>query len=70
MEKEQHNYNFEKINYVQLQRDARKRSKGMSGTKLRGFATSNDLEGSKDLITQKAQSTQKKCLKNYKVYLE
>ena len=47
---------FEKINYVQLQRDAKaKGPKGMSGTKLRGFATSNDLEGFKDSITQKAQ---------------
>ena len=56
VEKEQHNYNFEKINYVQLQRDAKaKGPKGMSGTKLRGFATSNDIEGFKDSITQKAQ---------------
>ena len=56
VEKELHNYNFEKINYVRLERDAKaKGPKGMSGTKLRAFATSNDLEGFKDSITQKAQ---------------
>ena len=55
VEKELHNYNFEKINYVRLERDAQaKGPKGMSGTKLRAFATSNDLEGSK-IPTQKAQ---------------
>ena len=56
VEKEMHNYNFDKINYVQLQRNAEAAdATGMSGTKLRGYVTSNDLEGFKKGVTTSAQ---------------
>lgn len=49
-------YKFDKIEYVQLSRDADAAdAKGMSGTKLRGYVTNNDLEGFKKGVTQSAQ---------------
>lgn len=51
-----HNYNFTKIDYVRLERDEEAvDAKGMSGTKLRGHVTSNDLESFKQGVTQNAQ---------------
>ena len=56
VEKPTHNYNFTKINYKQLTRDPEAAgAEAMSGTKLRGYATSNNLEGFKSGVTQLAQ---------------
>ena len=49
-------YNFKKINYVQLKRDADAAdATGMSGTKMRNFVISNDLKGFKKGVTKPAQ---------------
>jgi len=49
-------YKFDKINYVQLERDAQAAdATGMSGTKLRGYVENNDLEGFKSGVTKLAQ---------------
>lgn len=49
-------YKFDKINYVQLERDAQAAdATGMSGTKLRGYVNQNDLEGFKSGVTKLAQ---------------
>lgn len=49
-------FKFDKINYVQLERDAEAAdATGMSGTKLRGYVTSNDLKGFKKGVTDSAQ---------------
>ena len=49
-------YKFDKIEYVQLSRDADAAdATGMSGTKLRSYVTNNDLEGFKKGVTQSAQ---------------
>lgn len=49
-------YKFDKINYVQLERDAQAAdATGMSGTKLRGYVEKNDLEGFKNGVTKLAQ---------------
>lgn len=48
-------YDFEKINYVQLERDQGEDAKGMSGTKLRSFVLNNDLPKFKSGVTVKAQ---------------
>ena len=54
--KEMHDYNFDKIDYVQLSRDAAADdATGMSGTKLRGYVTNNDLEKFKKGVTASAQ---------------
>lgn len=51
-----HFYNFSKINYVQLSRDASASdATGMSGTKLRSYVESNDLESFKKGVTDLAQ---------------
>ena len=56
VEKEQHNYNFEKINYVQLKRDPEAGdATGMSGTKLRSTVMDNDLDAFKAGVTKQAQ---------------
>lgn len=55
-EKPMHNYNFDKIDYVQLSRNATADdATGMSGTKLRSYVTSNDLESFKKGVTDNAQ---------------
>ena len=57
VEKPMHNYNFDKINYKQLTRDPEAAgATAMSGTKLRGYVTNNDLNGFKSGVTQLAQS--------------
>jgi len=56
VETAQHNYKFDKINYVQLKRDSEAAdATGMSGTKLRRYVTSNDLKGFKAGVTKQAQ---------------
>ena len=56
VEKPTHNYNFTKINYVQLSRDAAADdATGMSGTKLRGSVTSNNINAFKSGVTKSAQ---------------
>lgn len=56
VEKQMHNYNFTKIDYVRLERDAEAvDAKGMSGTKLRSHVTNNDLESFKKGVTDNAQ---------------
>jgi len=56
VEKELHNYNFDKINYVQLKRDPDAGdASGMSGTKLRSTVMKNDLDAFKLGVTKKAQ---------------
>lgn len=56
VEKEMHNFNFDKIDYVRLSRDAAADdATGMSGTKLRGYVTNNDFEGFRSGVTQAAQ---------------
>ena len=56
VEKPMHNYNFDKINYKQLTRDPEAAgATAMSGTKLRGYVTNNDLNGFKSGVTQLAQ---------------
>jgi len=55
VEKEQHNYNFEKINYVQLKRDPEAGdATGMSASKLRQTVLDNDINSFKRGITQQA----------------
>lgn len=56
VEKPTHNYKFTKINYVQLSRDAAADdATGMSGTKLRGSVTSNNIDAFKSGVTKSAQ---------------
>ena len=56
VEKPTHNYKFTKINYVQLSRDAAANdATGMSGTKLRGSVTSNNIDAFKSGVTKSAQ---------------
>lgn len=56
VEKQMHNYNFSSIDYVRLERDAdADDATGMSGTKLRGYVTDNDLEGFKEGVTDLAK---------------
>lgn len=56
VEKELHNYNFDKINYVQLKRDPEAGdATGMSGTKLRSTVVNNDLDAFKAGVTKQAQ---------------
>ena len=56
VEKEMHNFNFDKIDYVRLSRDAAADdATGMSGTKLRGYVTNNDFEDFRSGVTQAAQ---------------
>ena len=55
VEKEMHNYNFKKINYVQLQRDPDAGdATGMSASKLRQTVLDNDINSFKRGITQQA----------------
>ena len=55
VEKELHNYNFDKINYVQLNRDPDSEgATGMSASKMRQTVVDNDLESFKKGVTQKA----------------
>ena len=55
VEKELHNYNFDKINYVQLNRDPdAEDATGMSASKMRQTVVDNDLESFKKGVTQKA----------------
>ena len=55
VEKELHNYNFDKINYVQLNRDPdAEGATGMSASKMRQTVVDNDLESFKKGVTQKA----------------
>ena len=56
VEKELHNYNFDKINYVQLERNPEAGdATGMSGTKLRSTVVNNDLDAFKAGVTKQAQ---------------
>ena len=56
VEKEQHNFTFDKINYVQLQRDPdAEDATGMSASKLRQTVVDNDFESFKKGVTQSAQ---------------
>ena len=56
VEKQMHNYNFSKIDYVRLERNAEAAdATGMSGTKLRGYVKDNDLEGFKQGVTDLAK---------------
>lgn len=49
-------YKFDKIDYVQLTRDAdADDATGMSGTKLRGYVANNDLKGFKSGVTDPAK---------------
>lgn len=49
-------YKFDKIDYVQLTRNAdADDATGMSGTKLRGYVANNDLEGFKSGVTDPAK---------------
>lgn len=51
-----HYYNFEKINYVKLQRDATKNdATGMSGTKIRQFVLDNDFNNFSNSVTDPAK---------------
>lgn len=55
VEKEMHNYNFNKIDYVQLQRDPDAGdATGMSASKLRQTVLDNDIDSFKRGITQQA----------------
>ncbi len=55
VQKELHNYNFDKINYVQLNRDPdAEGATGMSASKMRQTVVDNDLESFKKGVTQKA----------------
>lgn len=54
-EKEMHNYNFQKIDYVQLQRDADANdATGMSASKLRQTVLDNDIDAFKGGVTKQA----------------
>ena len=56
VEKEQHNFTFDKIDYVQLQRDPdAEDATGMSASKLRQTVVDNDFESFKKGVTQSAQ---------------
>jgi len=56
IEKPTHFYNFTKINYQQLKRDASATdATGMSGTKMREYVSKNDLNGFKSAVTTTAQ---------------
>jgi len=56
VEKPMHNYNFNKINYKQLTRDPEAAgATAMSGTKLRDYVTSNNIDAFKSGVTQSAQ---------------
>ena len=56
VEKEMHNFTFDKINYVQLQRDPdAEDATGMSASKLRQTVVDNDFESFKKGVTQSAQ---------------
>jgi hypothetical protein len=54
-EKETHNYNFQKIDYVQLQRDAEANdATGMSASKLRQTVLDNDMDAFTGGVTKQA----------------
>ena len=56
VEKEMHNFTFDKINYVQLQRDPdAEDATGMSASKLRQTVVDNDFEAFQKGVTQSAQ---------------
>ena len=56
VEKEMHNFNFDKIGYVRLSRNAgADDATGMSGTKLRNYVKENNFEAFKKGITKAAQ---------------
>jgi len=56
VEKEMHNFTFDKINYVQLQRDPdAEDASGMSASKLRQTVVDNNFEAFKKGVTQNAQ---------------
>ena len=56
VEKEMHNFTFDKINYVQLQRDPdAEDATGMSASKLRQTVVDNDFEAFQKGVTQGAQ---------------
>lgn len=56
VEKEMHNFKFDKINYVQLTRDPEADdASGMSGTKLRNYVSQDNFNGFKQAITKSAQ---------------
>ena len=68
VEKPMHNYNFNKINYKQLTRDPEAAgATAMSGTKLRGYVTNNDLKGFAAGATQLAQPHTKVMFKKLQV---
>lgn len=51
-----HNYNFDKINYVQLKRDPDAAdATGMSGSKMREYVMNNDFDNFKSGVTKQAQ---------------
>ena len=64
IEKPLHNYNFEKINYMQLARDPEASgATGMSASKLRQTVMDNDFESFKQGVTKKAQPYAKDMFK-------
>ena len=55
-----HNFNFDNIDLVRLERDEHALdAKGMSGTKLRGYAVKNDFEAFRNGVAEPAQGIAK-----------
>ena len=70
VEKEQHNFTFDKINYVQLKRDPdAEDASGMSASKLRQTVIDNNFESFKKGVTQSAQPYAEEMFKKLQGYL-
>ena len=70
VEKEQHNFTFDNINYVQLKRDPdAEDASGMSASKLRQTVIDNNFESFKKGVTQSAQPYAEEMFKKLQGYL-
>ena len=70
VEKEQHNFTFDKIDYVQLKRDPdAEDASGMSASKLRQTVIDNNFESFKKGVTQSAQPYAEEMFKKLQGYL-